>query len=137
MSTARTLPTVIGVTENALRALLTQILSNTRIESYAAWVILNSLSKADSSGNWKLATADILKMEVSEINTLLAQLRLAGLIGNDDALSDAGATELAKGRFAVSAITSRLVEGISQEEQDTTLRVLDRIRSMASDLVML
>src|SRR4051812_34427043 len=122
MPAARPLPTVIGPAENALRALLTKILSTTRIKTYPAWVILNAASNADataSSGNWQLAVADALKVELGEVDEVLAQLRAAGLVGNDGSLTALGATELATGRAAVSAATSRLVDGIGEEEQTT------------------
>jgi hypothetical protein len=101
MSAARPLPTVIGPAENALRALLTKILSTTRIKTYSAWVILNAVSNSGatpSSGSWQLAVADALKIELGEVEEILVQLRVAGLVGNDDSLTALGATELAIGR---------------------------------------
>jgi hypothetical protein len=140
MPAARPLPTVIGPAENALRALLTKILSTTRIKTYPAWVILNAASNADataSSGNWQLAVADALKVELGEVDEVLAQLRAAGLVGNDGSLTALGATELATGRSAVSAATSRLVDGIGEEEQTTARLVLDHVRRKAEELLRL
>ncbi len=138
MPAARPLPTVIGPAENALRALLTKILSTTRIKTYPAWVVLNAASNAGataSSGNWRLAVADALKVELGEVDEVLARLRAAGLVGNDGSPTALGATELAAGRSAVSAATSRLVDGIGEEEQTTARRVLDHVRSKAEELL--
>ncbi len=140
MPAARPLPTVIGPAENALRALLTKILSTTRIKTYTAWVILNAASNADataSSGNWQLAVADTLKVELGEVDEVLAQLRARGLVSNDSSLTALGATELATGRSAVSAATSRLVDGIGEDEQTTARLVLDHIRRKAEALLRL
>lgn len=138
MPAVRPLPTVIGPAENALRALLTKILSTTRIKTYSAWVILNAASNSDatpSSGNWQLVVADALKVELGEVEEVLAQLRAAGLVGNDDSLTALGATELATGRSTVSAATSRLVDGIGEEEQATARLVLDHVRRKAEELL--
>jgi len=140
MQVARPLPTVIGLAENALRALLTKILSTTRIKTYPAWVILNAASNADataSSGHWQLAVADALKVQLGELNDVLAQLRAAGLVSNDGSLTALGASELAAGRSAVSAATSLLVDGIDAEEQTTARLVLDHVRGRAEELLRL
>ena len=140
MPAARPLPTVIGPTENALRALLTKILSTTPIKTYPAWVILNASSNANtttSNGHWQLAVADALKVEHGEVDVVLAQLRAAGLVSNDGSLTALGASELATGRSAVSAVTSRLVDGISEEEQTTVRLVLDHVRRKAEELLCL
>jgi len=140
MPAARPLPTVIGPAENALRALLTKILSTTRIKTYPAWVVLNAASNADamaSSGNWQIAVADALKVKLAEIYEVLAQLRAAGLVGDDGSLTALGATELATGRSAVSEATSRLVDGIGEEEQTTARLVLDHVRRKAEELLRL
>lgn len=140
MSAAHPLPTVIGLAENALRALLTKILSTTRIKTYPAWVILNAASNADataSNGNWQLAVADALKVELDEVAEVLAHLRIAGLVGNDGSLTALGATELATGRSAVSAAASRLVDGIGEEEQTTARLVLDHVHRKAEELLRL
>lgn len=140
MSTARPLPTVIGPAENALRALLTKILSTTRIKTYPAWVILSAVSNADaatSGENWQLAIAGVLKVGLDEVDDVLAQLRAAGLVSNDGSPTALGTAELATGQSAVSAATSRLVDGISEEEQTTARRVLDHVRRKADELLRL
>ena len=140
MSIARPLPTVIGPTENALRTLLARILSTTRIKTYPAWVVLNAASAADappSGRDWKLAVADALKVEVGEVDGLIAQLRAAGLVHVDGSLTASGTGELAAGRAAVSAATSRLVDGVGEDEQATARRVLDHIRRKADELLRL
>lgn len=138
MPAARPLPTVIGPAENALRALLSKILSTTRIKTYPAWVVLNAASNADASasgGNWPPAVADALKVQLDDVEQILEQLRAAGLVGNDGSLTALGATELATGRSAVSAATSQLVDGVGEEEQATARRVLDHVRRKAEELL--
>lgn len=134
---ARPLPTVIGPTENALRALLARILSTTRIKTYPAWVILNAVSEAGdapSDGDWKRAVADALKIELSEVEGGIAQLCAAGLVGGEGSLTTLGTTELALARAAVSSATSRLVDGIGEEEQAIARDVLDHVRRKADEL---
>lgn len=138
MPPTRPLPTVIGTTENALRALLTETLSSTRIGTYQAWVILNAASNADPTApreSWHQGVADALKLEPGDVVEVIGGLRETGLLSDRETLTDTGAIELAKARSEVAAITSRLTDGISNAEQDTTRLVLDRIRSNAEALL--
>lgn len=135
MPSVRPLPTVIGPTENALRALLTQTLSSTLIPSYPAWVVLNAASTADSSNDWWRRAADGLKADADEIDEVLAELRTAGLVDDEGTLTAAGAAELTTARAAVTGTTLRLIEGIDETEQETTRRVLDAIRRKAEGLL--
>ena len=140
MPDTRPLPTVIGSTENALRALLTKTLSTTRIKTYSCWVTLNVASNAPttaSSRSWQLAVAELLKVGVHEVHEAVAELRTSNLLDHDDAVTALGASELARGRSAVSTVTSRLIEGISDEEQTTARLVLDHVRCRAEELLRL
>ncbi len=138
MPFARSLPTVIGPTENALRALLTKILSSTSIKTYPAWVILNAAGNSDSdapSEGWRRAVSDALKLGPDGVEEILARLRIAGLVDSDGLLTAQGTAELTAGRSAVSKATSRLVEGIGEEEQATACMVLDQVRRKAEELL--
>lgn len=138
MPLARPLPTVIGPTENALRALLTKVLSTTRIKTYPAWVIINAASNADAAapaGNWQRAAGDLLKVEPGVVAEELARLRADGLVSAVGSPTAVGAAELATARAAVAATTARLVEGISEQDQATTGWVLDHIRRRANELL--
>lgn len=138
MPSSRPLPIVIGPTENALRAVLTQTLSSTAIPGYPAWVVLNAASSADLAapgGSWRRAAADGLKVDPSEIDGILRELSTAGLLDDEGTLTDAGAAELAAARSMVMATTLRLVDGIDETEQQTTRRVLDLIRHNAEELL--
>jgi hypothetical protein len=140
MSAIRPLPTVIGPTENALRALLTKILSATQIKTYPAWVVLNAMSNvgaAASGGNWQLAVADALKIELVEIDEIVAQLRGTGLIGLDGLLTVLGSNELSKGRIAVAAATAKLMDGIGEQEQANARQVLEQVRRNAEELLQM
>jgi hypothetical protein len=133
MPSTRPLPTVIGPTENALRALLTSTLSSTRISTYPAWVVANAASNAGPT--WRHEAADALKIELDGVAQIIDGLRAADLLDDGEALTDAGAVELAAARLAVAATTSRLTDGISDEEQETARLVLDRIRGNAEELL--
>ena len=138
MTSSRPLPTVIGPTENALRALLTRILSRTPIKTYAAWVVLNAASTAQasaSSGRWRDAVAYALKLEPEQVDELVGTLCGAGLVNVDGSLTAGGAAELALARSTVSATTARLTDGLSEEAQATARVVLDHIRGKAEELL--
>jgi DNA-binding MarR family transcriptional regulator len=138
MASMGPLPTVIGPTENALRALLTKTLSSSRATTYPAWVILNAASSVGATSpqrSWHHSAADALKTDLDGVAQVIEGLRSAGLLNSDEALTDAGVTELAAARLAVGATTLRLTEGISDAEQETVRSVLDRIRSNAEALL--
>ena len=137
MPSTRPLPTVTGRTENALRALLTKTLSTTAIRSYGGWVVLNAVAANASSSepSWRIAVADALKVEQVVIDEVLDELRSANLVDDHDAVTNFGHVELSAARAAVSATTSRLVEDLSDEEQEVTRNVLDRVRIRAEELL--
>jgi DNA-binding MarR family transcriptional regulator len=140
MTDTRPLPTVIGPTENALRALLTKTLSTSKIKTYQAWVVLNAANRADaaaSTGSWQHAVGDALKVDRGVVNEVLAQLSTDGLVGVSGSLTPIGAAELAAARSAVAGTTAQLVEGISEEEQAVARRVLEQLRRKAEDLLSL
>lgn len=138
MSSDRPLPTVIGPTENALRALLEQTLASTAIANYPAWVVINTASSAAQSGRaegWMSAVADALKVEVGDIHGILRDLQSAGLLDEHGSLTQDGAAELSAARSAVGATTFRLLEGIDHSQQETTRHVLDSLRHKAESLL--
>lgn len=131
----RPLPTVIGSTENALRALLTATLSTTRIDGYAAWVVLNAASGAPG-GDWRSATADALKVPTSVVDDVIERLRGDGLVDDAGGLTDDGTRELDAARAAVARATSGLVAGIDEVVQERVRRTLDQIRHNAEVALM-
>lgn len=135
MASARPLPTVIGPTENALRAMLTRVLSSTRIPGYPAWVVLNAASAAGSDPHWRQRVADGLRTDLREVDEVLGHLRSAGLVDDAGTLTASGTAELTTARVAVTGTTVRLVEGIDETEQETTRRVLDAMRTKAEELL--
>jgi len=134
MSSAPPLPTVIGRTENALRALLAHTLSPTRIPGYPAWIVLNAMTADRSPGAWRARAAAALARE-GEIDGVLAELRSAGLVDDAELLTTAGTAQLAAARTAVAQASRLLVEGITEPEQDAVHRVLDTIRRRADELL--
>lgn len=138
MSAQRPLPTVIGPTENALRALLTKILSNTRIKTYSAWVVMNAIARVDTAGapgTWQNTVAEALKVSAADVESCVAELRASGLMGDEGSLTAFGISELATARASVSAATARLVEGIGNDEQQIAAAVLDRVRGRAEEML--
>lgn len=137
MPATRPLPTVIGPTENALRALLAKTLAHTRISSYRAWVVLNALDagRAAPDAPWRTAAAGALKVDDGVLDLVLAELRSEHLVDEQHALTAFGRAELSAARAAVAASTARLVEDLGEAEQETTRLVLDRIRRRAEELV--
>lgn len=135
MSVTRPLPTVIGPTENALRALLVQSLSGTAISTYEAWVTMNLAANADPDGagaaSWRAAVAEGLAKPVAYVDGVVDRLRDAGLMDGAGALTDRGRAELAAARAAVGKVSSAVVEDIPQPDQETARRVLDEIRRRA------
>lgn len=138
MSAQRPLPTVIGPTENALRALLTKILSSTQIKTYSAWVTLNAVANAGpSSANWQHSVAGALKVSDSDVEACLAELRGSGLLTDEGLQTPLGIEELMQARSAVAAATARLVEDISEGDQKIVRTVLERIRDRAETMLQL
>lgn len=78
MAAVRPLPTVIGPTETALRALLTKTLASTQIPGYSAWVILNVMSNADGDGTWRQAVASALRSTLTRSRPCSQNFVLAG-----------------------------------------------------------
>jgi hypothetical protein len=134
MPVTRPLPTVIGPTENALRALLNRTLSSTRIGGYPAWVVANAASDQDAS--WREGAAASLRIEPEDLAEIVGELREAGLM-DQDGLTQSGAVQLAEARSAVAAAAAHLVDGISDGDQDVARSVLDRIRGRAEELLKL
>ncbi len=140
MPDARPLPTVIGQTENALRALLTRTLSTTRIKTYPAWVVLNAASNAGATApsvRWRRAVAEALKVEPGVVDDVVAQLSADGLARDDGSLTARGTAELVTVRTAVATTTSRLIEEVSEEAQAAARSVLDHVRRRAEELLSL
>lgn len=137
MTPERPLPAVVGPTENALRTLLTKTLATTAIRTYPAWVILNATAGADTADGdeWRLAVSDALKVAPDVVDGVLAQLAADGLADVDGSVTSLGAAELAAARSAVAETTARLVDGVSQEDQAATRRVLDIMRHRVEDLL--
>ncbi|MDP3890824.1 hypothetical protein [Nocardioides sp.] len=137
MSATRPLPTVIGPTENALRALLVHVLSDSAICTYEAWVAMSSAANDAAEGpgamNWRAALANRLAKPLPFVDEVVERLRKAGLIDSSGAVTDRGAAELAAARAAVGEVSSAVVADIPQPDQDVARRVLDKIRLNAED----
>jgi DNA-binding MarR family transcriptional regulator len=125
----RPLPTVIGPTENALRALLVQTLDATRIRGYEEWVLLNMTDAAAPMH----AIAAALRVARSRISGIADELVRRGLLADPTRLTAEGRTELAAGRVRVREMTVNLTAGIPPEHEEVCRQVLDTIRKRAED----
>lgn len=135
MPDQRPLPTVIGPTENALRALLHRLLALTPIRSYERWVALNVIARSarsrDEAGG---VLADALKVDKARVESILADLEAEHLIKNaGDALhiSAAGSAALDQARPRVSEVTARLIHSVPPANVEIAVQVLDEVRSNA------
>lgn len=137
MPDTRPLPTVIGPTENALRALLVGVLVPTRITGYAEWVAINAAAAhaATPGAPWKESLGESLGIAPDAVDAVLDRLAAAGLLGRDSALTPLGTAELTHARAAVSAATALVMEGIGDDELQAARRVLDLVRARAQELV--
>lgn len=132
----RPLPTVIGPTENALRALLSTTLRSTAIDGYEEWVALNmAASPADEPPLIDRLSA-ALHVESSFAAQVLESLRDDGLLERGASTATAqGEAELRAGRALVSTVSEKLVEGVAGDELEVAIRVLDRVRARAEELL--
>ncbi len=136
MPNDRALPTVIGPTENALRALLHQALGGSPISGYPQWV---AMSVADATGvpvgaDLTVRLAGELKGSESDARDHVRRLVGAGLLRATAAghvLTEPGEAALREGRRLVRSATSRLTDGIAEGDIEVTVRTLDRVRANA------
>lgn len=133
--TARPLPAVIGSTENALRALLLQLLAATPLDGDREWVALNLVDRSADDGTSPLdVVGGGLGLGESDVVSLLRSLEGKGLLhrAQDDwRISPRGTEVLTGGRERVAAATAHLVDGIADADLATAVRVLDRVREQA------
>jgi|SRR6266540_573047 len=134
MQSARPLPTVIGPTENALRALLEQTIEPAGIRSYAEWVVLNLASTSDGTTQLLDHVVSALKRPAAEATDVVRALQQRGYL--DDAtgrLTPAAEAALARGRASVADVTDHVTEGISSDDLDVTVTVLDLVRQRVEE----
>lgn len=135
MSNLRPLPTVIGPTENALRALLRRLLADTPIHSYERWVAMNTIAgRSTSVTELTGSLTDALVVGAEVVDELLAGLesdQLTDAVGDRIAISTVGDETLRRARRLVGDVTARLVGDLNPEDLAATRRVLDEIRTAA------
>jgi hypothetical protein len=135
MPDQRSLPMIIGPTENALRALLHRLLATTPIRSYERWVALNVIARsAGSRDDAGRVLADGLKADAASVDSILAGLRADELINDTDddlRLSAAGAATFDRARSRIGDVTARLVHTVPPASVEIAFEVLDEVRSNA------
>ena len=133
----RPLPTVVGPTENALRALLMRLLATTPLDSYRQWAALNLVDR--HTGDHKALVGlvvEALGVDDTDVGTILRTLEDRGLLHRVNGawrLSPGGADLLSLERQRVAAVTARLLDGIAAADLDTAVRVLDQVRERAQE----
>ena len=129
--TERPLPTVVGPTENALRALLLRTLEPTPISSYEEWAYLNMRS----AGAPKEAIASALRVTPQDLSVVVDELVGRDLLDAPESITATGAEALRSAREVVTAMTRTLTEGIDEEDAAIARRVLDTLRVKAEALL--
>lgn len=133
--TPQPLPTVIGPTENALRALLTATLSESSIGEYVHWVALNAASREDRPTNWRGDVANSLKVSADVVDAAVDDLCAWGLVEDAGDLTARGHQQLTIARSAVRSLTAQVVAGISESDLQTADRVLRAVQGNAERLL--
>ena len=123
----RPLPTIIGPTENALRALLVHTLADTNIASYEDWVLLNMTV----GGAPTRAIATALRVSESEVQAAADALISQNAFSDRSTLSANGLTQLEAGRARVAKMTELLTAGIPEEHLRLCAHVLEIVRTRA------
>lgn len=128
------LPTVIGPTENALRALLGAVIGRSPVGTYERWVAINAAAGREGTGPVE-RICDGLQWSRSQALATLADL------ADDDLLSRAGdggwsltadgAVVLSTLRAEVGRATAEVVEGVDVEDLSTAIAVLGEVRANA------
>jgi len=134
---ARSLPAVIGPTENALRALLLRVLEATPLASYEQWVALNLVDRHPRPDDaLTSALHQGLAIDHAQAGDVLRALEATGQLHRADGaweVSPAGIDLLAQQRERVATLTAQLLDGIAEEDLATAVRVLDHVGARARE----
>lgn len=134
MTTAFT-PQLLGMTENALRALLDRNLAGTGV-TYHQWAILNAAdANSDLAAITALATS-ALKITPAAVGDALASVAAAGLadLGPDAAqLTTEGKEWIAQRRAAIGQSTAGLLSNLPEEDLAAAGRILSTILQRANE----
>ncbi len=127
----RTLPQVVGPTENALRALLVRELAGSPVPDYRSWVCLNVAAEAVPRRDLEERLARDVRSSDAAAREMVDRLVALGLVGPAGGLTNAGRELLADLRARIGGTTARLMEGIPEADAATSVRVLDALRHNA------
>lgn len=134
------LPQTIGITENALRALLDHHLRGTGL-TYATWVMLNGAAVSGGQidrARLESAAADALKIDRPDVAAGLDRLRSAGFVEADETavrLTDAGMDEHTRVRQSLAESTGFVLRDLPDDDVDATMRTLTKIAERANLLL--
>ncbi|MBD8078678.1 hypothetical protein [Cellulosimicrobium arenosum] len=127
----RPLPTVVGPTENALRALLVRTLRDTEIRGYDEWVVLSMTA----GGAPPHAVVRALGAPDAHVSAVADALARRGLLADRTTLTARGHDVLDAARALVGHATAPLSAGIAPEHVQITTQVLDTLRTRAEHAV--
>ena len=130
--TGRTLPTVIGPTENSLRRLLLSILTPSDLRDDKEWAYLN-LTAGGAPPSAILTTMGINSTELRAIRVALGE---RGLVDASGELTPSGLETLAQLRPKVAEMTERLMAGIDDADAQVAVRLLDTMRRNAREIIV-
>lgn len=131
----RPLPPVIGATENALRPLLTHVLSGSLIGGFDEWAYLNIQDGAGHPTQVEAQVADALKQPREAVATIRSRLVNAGLLDASGSLTTVGREQLSDRRGLIAQTTQALTDGIDPAAVQTTIETLETVRTRAEQLV--
>lgn len=131
----RPLPPAVGATENALRALLAEVIADGPIGGYAEWIFLNVIDRGGDPADLDQRVASVLGQHRDVAAAVRARLVGAGLIGSDGVLTEAGHEQLLRARTKVAEVTAVLTAGIDPGALAITMDTLDTVRTRAEGLL--
>ena len=133
-SPPRPLPTVVGRTENALRALLRGTLAGSDLRGYEEWAALNLVNGRAATDDVVTLVSESVAVSRERAVLLLDGMVHRGLLGQESGeygMSHDGSALLAALRPRVVETTRRLLEGLSPQDVEIAVRVLDQVRARA------
>jgi hypothetical protein len=131
----------IGETENVLRALLSEVLANTPVRTYLAYLGMSILTAAPAGmprNQLARQVARSARVPGEETAVVVDNLEVTGLIvnlpGQSDVMipSDRGAAAMQAIRSEVAKVSQRVYEGIPEDDLVIAKRTLATIHERAS-----
>jgi DNA-binding MarR family transcriptional regulator len=132
---------VIGMTENALGALMRSVLATTG-GTFHQWVVFGNVAKgggAVAEDELVAFVTDTLKIDAGSVRSAVAELVAAGHLRHEAgqvSLTDAGRERYEQLRTAVGAVVRPVTGDLPADDEAATRRVLATIVSRANEHLM-